>query len=977
MRGLGFRIIMGAVMEVIGGTVAPLGFAQRPPAQANFLLEQLPLLPPPPEDPQALKAFYLEEWKAFLVGLGDKQETLPPCVGQVTPLFSKARRTGSEQASILHCYADLVALYGDQFDDKDAQALHQALLVLLQPSQLGPEETSEQVQAAFKKHVTFALREKQEDPRLEPGQERHRESFFSEDDAQECVDTKFVSPPFLPSQLPSGQTFLGEPKPEAEEVPLLIDQWLALCGESLSTKVRPLYALFKEQGDRCFEHFQKNPQEVEKRDQAYQVLKQLFRFYEHPPSIKKKKKAAQEVLFFLNRAYLLDQLDLWVEAHPERYQSPKVTPRSPLLEEQEHALFLKGARKGAAPLLSYETVLKLGQDKGTPLPGFFDLQTQLQWEYAPTAPLIEKAVEGKPIYSLYNKKFIQRALTGISGLSLKQPTDLQHLAKRSCSLGVRSVEAVCLREGTEKVYRGPRYLFGKPVHEYPDFNAWFARDLTPQARKAYLFNFEKKKQEVASQFQRPLAKPWATDPFAISVADARLRFFSVPRGSLVKSHHFLRGKVLGKAARKHAQATGDNPYYYTGDHPFRDLEVFGMQDVSDSKLPLSLPTFKKQEEGWLWSQQQLLRSLFRSLNRENVHRVIHRLAPADVHNYVSPLGGEPLSHREAVVFLKDRITRKRQALACFESEGRTHASRQVAQEQLALDREEKLLASLETQFIEQEKKLGRPSQVTIDVLGQNHSVAQPAILERPEILAQNDRKIMLFRHPSGGFSVHVFIGATGINRVDVDPLLGHQKGRPRGVAAGDRVGDMQAGSDAYEADPSKGLFQSTDETTRDGLPKLTVPAGKKQVGQNLAKESLRGSTVMSYYLADEWSFLPELRHFQEKAKATPLEKPLGKLTRWEDLEVQVQTGAVLLESTALRAARLVAQLPRESRSLEQALLKPSASWSSQDITFLNQFSRQIHRPSACQTLEEQSLQKTFRELLPSGSAPPQKGGEDV
>ncbi len=129
----------------------------------------------------------------------------------------------------------------------------------------------------------------------------------------------------------------------------------------------------------------------------------------------------------------------------------------------------------------------------------------------------------------------------------------------------------------------------------------------------------------------------------------------------------------------------------------------------------------------------------------------------------------------------------------------------------------------------------------------NTSVQTNAVDNNPGILSQNDRKVMLFQHEDGNISLHVFIGATGVNRVNVstDSIQMEQ---------GTRQGDMRPGQDVYTAE--KGFFAAKETTTRDGIRKLAV--GERQGGFNK-----QGSTVISYYMPTDFAILPEISAFAQ------------------------------------------------------------------------------------------------------------------
>lgn len=409
-------------------------------------------------------------------------------------------------------------------------------------------------------------------------------------------------------------------------------------------------------------------------------------------------------------------------------------------------------------------------------------------------------------------------------------------------------------------------MFGKSIHEYKTMNDWFKRDLTEIARAEYLANVDLKEEKLKQKYgEESFGEGSAV---VISNSDCRLRFHEIEKRGLDIPQE-LTGKVLNPEAAAKAEESGDNPAYYANKYLFRVKNLLG-RDADDEMKPKGLSadkiaqfsqrvdkaeiTFagadkaqkdkakkaalkeKNTQEVLNHAMHELLGGVYRIFDEEGAVQVVQRLAPADVHNYVAPLEGTPLSHKEAAKLLAEYASKKEESLKDA-----------PAEEKKKLEEEIKHYAELQHIFLEQERLLEHPSQSTIDIYGTNLSVSTPAIRNQSNILAQNDRKVMLFKHPGGGFSLHVFIGATGVNKVDVDPRTGF-------LHRGARKGDMQFGPDSY--DEKDDFFKSSGTTTREGLNKL-------RLGEHVGGFPINGSTVVSYYLPNEFSLLPKAQEFQD------------------------------------------------------------------------------------------------------------------
>ena len=98
---------------------------------------------------------------------------------------------------------------------------------------------------------------------------------------------------------------------------------------------------------------------------------------------------------------------------------------------------------------------------------------------------------------------------------------------------------------------------------------------------------------------------------------------------------------------------------------------------------------------------------------------------------------------------------------------------------------------------------------------------------------------MMFLHEDGSFSMHVFIGATGVNKVDVDQQTQAKMKR------GDRQGDMQFGEDRIEA--KDGFGKITDKTTTDSHRKLRLGEWKGDFRSTVQQSFLTISPMISLF----------------------------------------------------------------------------------------------------------------------------------
>lgn len=504
---------------------------------------------------------------------------------------------------------------------------------------------------------------------------------------------------------------------------------------------------------------------------------------------------------------------------------------------------------------------------------------------------------------------IYRILTSLAGKKNMQVVTTLDIATTAKNLGISSIEAVYTKSvddvGTMRMH-GPKFLFGTSVWDYESVNAFFTRDLSDEARTKYLAKTQNEIEELTRKYYHNETK---VSLLAISNADAQVRITPLEPDD-IKTSRKLTGKVLSNEAAKEAQKAGDNPAYYTEAYRFNMNELVGRfrndtlqprpvegtaifkklqdfteasQDLGEAEEPLELDEKlrkvnelkntilknKNVQKDINFAQHELLGGALRDyFQKEGAVEVIQRLATFNVHNYTSSVSGTPMSHQEVAVWLKQ-----------VQEQTLLDLARLDQLNDKTRDELEKKIVHFEMIrkiFKAQETLLGRQSQSTIDIYGTNQSVSTPAIQHQPNILAQNDRKVMFFMHEDGHVSMHVFIGATGVNRVDVDPEIKQRK-------QGARVGDMGFGPDTYEEDENKKLKAATATTTRDALPKL-------RMGEHLGAFPINGSTVVSYYIPTDFVPKTNLMLFKDRAKYQNGE---------ENIEIKAQMGDSLLIKTEL------------------------------------------------------------------------------
>lgn len=528
---------------------------------------------------------------------------------------------------------------------------------------------------------------------------------------------------------------------------------------------------------------------------------------------------------WVQRADLLDAIDVIV------HYNSLFKPLSPCTPEKNSRKRLKGE----VLLVPYQQIKAQNEDA-------------FESEHTKTAEMVQRWTKRENrmgrVYALF-----YRLVTKFLGAHYYKNATTAQIAKFSRGMGISSCEVVTQKDDQGHyfdVYRGPRYLFNKSVHEFETVNEWFVRDLTPEGRTDYLSIVTRKEEKLKRQGIR------SENLVVVANSNSRIREKSIQPGHF-GDPQVITGKVLNAEEAAKAKAKGDNPCYYEEKYQFSTKNLLGRETndsmetgafqqttlskkmdallkkierlSEDSKKRKALQSKYDQIAGRA-GRHELLGCVWRYFNQQGATQIIQRLAPADIHHYVAPLQGKPMSQAEAAQYFMDRASSVEESA---------------------------LLKKLKSLFESEEE-----SNATINIAGTNASVSTPAVRNQPRILAQNDRKVMLFRHPDGAVSLHVFIGATGVNRVDV----------------------QQQTKQTMERGADQGLMAFGNPRTEE----KTIDLGEWQGGF-----PINGSTVISYYLPTDFHPLPKIASVSEVF--TDPDDPL------EALEIKSKMGMPLLVKT--------------------------------------------------------------------------------
>lgn len=397
----------------------------------------------------------------------------------------------------------------------------------------------------------------------------------------------------------------------------------------------------------------------------------------------------------------------------------------------------------------------------------------------------------------------------------------------------------------EKLYSYSE-IHGREFRDEKSLDAAFQRPISTFATNLFTRDAQEEKKKV----QAAIGDQGSV---VISNSFCRLRTLDIPEGAAGKKFH-ITSKVLNQAQENVDAASTEQGY--GGKFLFSVKNMLGNEDEVDISGAASEPVVR--ESMTQQDAEYLLRThLTNAVDREAATMVVQRLAPADIHHYTEPVGGKVLSLAEAAEELKKRLPGS------------------SAGERAQL---EKLIG-----FFQDSSK----DKCIAEVKGTRMSVSTLATKYQSP-LSQNDRKVMVVRHDDGSIAIHTFIGAVGVNNVNVTAHANK-------YTLGEDTGSMGFGDDEKGRDDWMGMATQEDSIRIRGQPQQV------RQGQELGHFDKTGSTVISIYFKKDFRVSDELEaatsaiRYEDDAK--------GGVQR--EIEIQAHMGLVIGYPTRYMALQAV------------------------------------------------------------------------
>lgn len=370
----------------------------------------------------------------------------------------------------------------------------------------------------------------------------------------------------------------------------------------------------------------------------------------------------------------------------------------------------------------------------------------------------------------------------------------------------------------ETIHKDELYAFSEmfttDLREQKSPDAAFQRALKPEAIAILT--------EDARKLQDEIHDTIGTGNLVTNCAFDRFGLIEIPKNGAAKLFN-ITGKCFARTEGNIEEAQKEKSY--SGRFAFSLKQALGFSNTLET-------TFKEDEVVNKnltpdKAARSMLRCVVNMFDRHKAMMVVQRLAPADIHHFASTVQGKILTWSESCEVLQKML------------------EKQTQKESPEYKQLQELLA-----YFQNHDELNAK---TIDIKGTQGSVSRKALFDHSVILALNNRRIRMVKHNDGSVSIDCFVGATGVDRVNINersPSGEHDIGEDYGSMG---FGEMD------KTDWLKGL------ATKEKSIKLN-PAEQQQQGSAAGKFHQTGSTVISIYLSKDLMPIPALEDFSKHVK---------------------------------------------------------------------------------------------------------------
>lgn len=436
----------------------------------------------------------------------------------------------------------------------------------------------------------------------------------------------------------------------------------------------------------------------------------------------------------------------------------------------------------------------------------------------------EEVPHGKAIDFLYKHHFDSHALnlliTHVAKFRFgtKMIADFEKIVRYFKALNIEIESAL---DG--KLYSYSE-IFTDDLRDPKSYSSAFTRDVNSMARKRYL----QKALDVQEEIKRITG---GACPVVISNSFNRMRLHLLREGQAEKTLE-ITGKLLTDApeAVEVVMQEGDKTAGSAVKFPFTVKEMLGVQ----RSMPLVPDDIvHKQNLNEKSASHAMLKAMTSLVDKERMLLVIQRLAPQDIHHFYASTKSRILDRKECCEKLKTALAEK-----------------------VGTDADPKEILQLEELIAYFAGNARIAEKATVNITGTLSTISPKGLFHRPEILAQNDRKIMMVEHDDGSLAIHVFIGAAGVDQIDVSAKV-----QKNAEELGFDYGSMSWGRQKQrEGWLGKRFMKSEEKKKAADSIQIHQKAEKQRkfstlLGTEVGSFAVGGSTVVSLYFRKD--FIPE------------------------------------------------------------------------------------------------------------------------
>lgn len=458
-------------------------------------------------------------------------------------------------------------------------------------------------------------------------------------------------------------------------------------------------------------------------------------------------------------------------------------------------------------------------------------------------------------HGFLNFEFVKRLATKYSGNKYKKKNREGYIHPLAIARFFKK-----LTISIETAYKGELYAFSEmftDLRKQKSPDAAFQRALKPEAIARLTEEARRKQININETIgQGNLVTNCAFDRFGI----IQIPRFGTDHLFNITGKCFADTKANIQAARKEKSYTGRFAFSLKqmlgfGNKmkiPFKPGEAITYESLASLENPVHAKTPKEAalnlKKSQIIASRSMLRCIINVFHRHENTMIVQRLAPADIHHFASTAEGRVLTWSESCQVLQKMLAKRTENL---EKRGKTNDPKYKELQEEIRQLEELFIYFQNHQEFDEK---------TIDIKGNKHSsVSRKALFDHSETLALNTRRIRVVEHEDGAISIQCYVGATGVDQVNV-PHLKHKH------HLGEDYGSMGFGH-LDQSNWLEGLATKKESIKLD-------PKKNNELGMPAGKFDKTGSTIICIHFSKDLVPIKSVEDFTKIVKHTVTKESL-------------------------------------------------------------------------------------------------------